>query len=49
MPIEEVLRQLGISDATHYKWRKEYGGLRVVQAKQFKDLEQGQPVAEVDR
>ena len=28
MSIEEVMRQLGISDATYYKWRKEYGGLR---------------------
>jgi transposase-like protein len=40
MPMEEVLRQLGISDATYYKWRKEYGGLRVDQAKRLKDLEQ---------
>jgi len=35
-----VLRQLGISDATYYKWRKEYGGLRVDQAKRLKELEQ---------
>ena len=27
--IEEVMRQLGISDATYYKWRKEYGGLHL--------------------
>jgi putative transposase len=40
MAVEEVLRQLGISDATYYKWRKEYGGLRVDQAKRLKDLEQ---------
>jgi putative transposase len=40
MPLEEALRQLGISDATYYKWRKEYGGLRVDQAKRLKDLEQ---------
>jgi putative transposase len=40
MPMEEVLRQLGISDATYYKWRKEYGGLRVDQAKRLKELEQ---------
>ena len=33
MPMEEFLRQLGISDATYYKWRKEYGGLRVDQPK----------------
>ena len=36
----EVVRQLGISDATYYKWRKEYGGLRVDQAKRYKELEQ---------
>ena len=40
MPMDEVLRQLGVSDATYYKWRKEYGGLRVDQAKRLKDLEQ---------
>lgn len=40
MAIEEVVRQLGISDATYYKWRKEYGGLRVNQAKRLKELEQ---------
>ena len=39
-PLVEVLRQLGISDATYYKWRKEYGGLRVDQAKRYKELEQ---------
>jgi putative transposase len=36
----EILRQLGISDATFYKWRKEYGGLRIDQAKKLKQLEQ---------
>ena len=36
----EVVRQLGISDATYYKWRKEYGDLRVDQAKRYKELEQ---------
>jgi len=39
MPMEEVLRQLAISDATYYKWRKEYGGLRIDQAKRLKELE----------
>jgi putative transposase len=39
MSMEEVLRQLAISDATYYKWRKEYGGLRVDQAKRLKELE----------
>ncbi len=40
MSIEEVMRQLGVSDATYYKWRKEYGGLRVDQAKRPKEMEQ---------
>jgi putative transposase len=39
-PLGEVVRQLGISEATYYKWRKEYGGLRVDQAKRYKELEQ---------
>jgi putative transposase len=39
MPMEEVLRQLAVSDATYYKWRKEYGGLRVDQAKRLRELE----------
>jgi transposase-like protein len=38
--IAEAVRQLGISDMTYYKWRKEYGGLRVDQAKRLKELEQ---------
>jgi putative transposase len=38
--IAEACRQLGISDQTYYKWRKEYGGLQVDQAKRFKELEQ---------
>lgn len=39
MSMEEVTRQLGVSDATYYKWRKEYGGLRVDQAKRLKEVE----------
>ena len=40
MPMAEVLRQLGISDGTYYKWRKQCGGLRIDQAKRLKELEQ---------
>lgn len=40
MSMEEMLRQLGVSDATYYKWRREYGGLRVDQARRLKELEQ---------
>lgn len=38
--IAEISRQLAISEMTYYKWRKEYGGLRVDQAKRFKEMEQ---------
>lgn len=38
--IQEVCRTLGVTDQTYYRWRKEYGGLRVDQAKRLKELEQ---------
>jgi putative transposase len=38
--ISEVCRSLGISDSTYYKWRKEYGGMQISQAKRLKELEQ---------
>ncbi len=38
--VAEVCRELGISDATYYKWRKEYGGMDVSQARRLKQLEQ---------
>ena len=38
--VGEVAKQLGITDQTYYRWRKEYGGLRVDQAKRLKQLEQ---------
>ena len=34
-----VCRKLGITDQTYYRWRKEYGGLRVDQAKRLRELE----------
>ena len=37
--IGEVCRELGISEQSYYRWRKEYGGMRVSQAKKLKDLE----------
>jgi putative transposase len=36
----QVCRSLGISEQTFYRWRREYGGLRVEQAKRLKALEQ---------
>ena len=34
-----VCKKLGITDQTYYRWRKEYGGLRVDQARRLKALE----------
>ncbi len=38
--VEQVCRKLGISDVTYYRWRKEYSGMKVEQAKRLKELEQ---------
>jgi len=37
--IAEVVRRLGITDQTYYRWRKEYGGLRTNQARRMKEME----------
>lgn len=37
--IAEISRQLGVTEQTYFRWRKEYGGLKVDQAKRLKDLE----------
>ena len=36
---EEIARTLEISKQTYYRWRKEYGGLDMTQAKKLKNLE----------
>jgi transposase-like protein len=36
---EEIARVLEISKQTYYRWRKEYGGLSMTQAKRLKELE----------
>jgi transposase-like protein len=37
--VPQVCRQLGVTVQTYDRWRKEYGGMRVDQAKRLKDLE----------
>ena len=37
--IEAVCRHLEITGQTYYRWRKEYGGIRLDQAKRLKELE----------
>jgi len=40
LSIVEICRQLGVKEQTYYKWRKEYEGMRVDQAKRLKEVEQ---------
>jgi putative transposase len=35
-----VLKKIGVSNCTYYRWRQEYGGMKVEQAKRLKGLEQ---------
>jgi putative transposase len=37
--IAEASRKIGVTEQTYYRWRKEYGGLRIEQAKKLKHLE----------
>ena len=37
--IKDVCRELGVSEQTYYRWRREYGGMKASQAKRLKDLE----------
>ena len=39
MTVGQICRQMSIAEQTYYRWRKEYGGLKVSQAKRLKDLE----------
>lgn len=35
----EVCKKIGVTENTYYRWRREYGGLRIDQAKRLKELE----------
>ena len=37
--VVEACKQLGVTEQTYYRWRKEYGGMKVDQAKRLKQLE----------
>jgi transposase-like protein len=39
LTVVEASRKLGITEQTYYRWRREYGGMRVEQAKRLKELE----------
>jgi len=38
--VGEVCRGIGVSEQSYYRWRREYGGLKVDQARRLKELEQ---------
>ena len=37
--VSQTCREMGITEQTYYRWRKEYGGMKTVQVKRLKDLE----------
>ena len=37
--IAQACKQIGVTDQTYYRWRREYGGLKTDQAKRLKELE----------
>ena len=39
MTVCRMCKQLGVTDQTYYRWRREYGGLKVDQARRLKELE----------
>ena len=38
--VAQAVREIGVTDYTYYRWRREYGGLNLDQAKRLKNLEQ---------
>lgn len=39
MPVADVIRQMGISEQTFYRWKKQYAGLQSDQVREFKQLQ----------
>ncbi|MCB1216866.1 MAG: transposase [Planctomycetales bacterium] len=39
MPTRQAARKIGVSDQAYYHWRREYGGMRIEQARRLKNLE----------
>jgi putative transposase len=39
MRVAEVAKAIGVHALTYYRWRKEYGGMRVSQVKRLRELE----------
>jgi transposase-like protein len=39
MTVGQICRQLSVSEQSYYRWRKQYGGLKISQVKRMKDME----------
>ena len=39
MTVGEICRRIGVSEQSYYRWRREYGGLKVDQARRLRELE----------
>ena len=39
MSVKEACKQAGVVDVTYYKWRKQFGGMNIQEAKKYKELE----------
>ena len=39
LTVAQACKKIGVTEQTYYRWRKEYGGIRMHQAKRMKDLE----------
>jgi putative transposase len=37
--VAEAVKKIGVTEQTYYRWKKQFGGLRIDQAKRLKDLE----------
>ena len=38
-PIADAVRSIGVTEVTYYRWRSEYGGMKLDQVKRLKELE----------
>jgi transposase-like protein len=37
--VSQIYKEIGVSDHTYYRWRREYGGMQMAQARRLKELE----------
>ena len=38
-PVADAIRAIGVTEATYYRWRQEFGGLKLDQVRRLKELE----------